>query len=299
MSVHHDLGAPSRKAQRKAKRTIRRSLRRMAPVRKAFRPSARSGSVSLPKIPLVSGGGGLSSGRLPGISLPGQIPLKSGGLNLSPGLSKGFDIDTMRNVAKSTGLRVREAQGGYSYPEIPTEVEQGIPDYYRASRGKRGLSKLPPEAGLLARKIGRYVSNLPADPDNRGTIEGTIAQVLVAAAQEAEAQGDAANARRLSTIAGQWAKRVVRGGGQAPDPDAPLPMAGMGYGGMSSEGRSLPGPWTPKSVTMTAFGSAMIYAFAKAPAREEDGVTAMRALGYGGAAALSAHVLLRVLGYGD
>lgn len=211
---------------------------------------------------------------------------------------KFLDPDVMRKFLQATGSRVRQTAGGYSYPEIPQETEQGIPDYYSASRAKRGLPKLPPEAGNLARKIGRYVANLPADPDNRGSIEGTIAQVLVASAQEAQAQGDAENASRLSQIAGQWAKLVRSQGLQAPDPDAPL--AGFDFYGADDAltTRTLPGGWTRKGATVTAAGVAAVYGMATCK-RDDDAARALRGLLFGGAAAAGAHVLLRVLGYDD
>ena len=131
----------------------------------------------------------------------------------------------------SGALTVVETEGGYTYPSIPYQLEQGIPDYYRKSRASRGLTPLPPEAGQLARRIGRYVANMPNDPDNRGSIEATIAQVLIAAAQAAEQAGDGTNAARLGEIAGLWAKRVVAAGGQAPTIalDLDKPLAGMHY----------------------------------------------------------------------
>ena len=223
---------------------------------------------------------------------------------------KFIDPSVMMKFLQATGSRVRQTAGGYSYPEIPQETEQGIPDYYSASRARRGLPKLPPEAGNLARKIGRYVANLPADPDNRGSIEGTIAQVLVAAAQEAEVQGDAENASRLSQIAGQWAKLVRSQGLQAPDPDAPLPLAGFAvgptfYGADDADDaddalttRTLPGGWTRKGATVTAAGVAAVYGMATCK-RDDDAARALRGLLFGGAAAAGAHVLLRVLGYDD
>ena len=132
----------------------------------------------------------------------------------------------------SGDLTVKETASGYTYPDIPYQLEQGIPDYYRKSRATRGLTPLPPEAGQLARRIGRFVANLPNDPDNRGSIEATIAQVLIAAAQAAEQSGDSANAARLAEIAGRWAKRVTAAGGMAPtiDPDKPLSGVHFDYG---------------------------------------------------------------------
>jgi len=201
-----------------------------------------------------------------------------------------FDADTARAFLQSTGSQVRETAGGYSYPEIPGGIEDGIPDYYSASRRKRGLPDLPAEAGQLARKIGRYVANLPSDPDNRGTIEGTIAQVLVAAAQEADAQGDAENATRLSKIAGEWAKLVRSRGMSAPDPDAPLPLAGFDYGAMGGEG-------SPSRAHMAAMvgGGAMLAVLLMRNKRK--GVAAETAK-IGAATGFAAYVLLGALGYG-
>jgi hypothetical protein len=132
----------------------------------------------------------------------------------------------------SGALSVKETAGGYTYPDIPEQLEQNIPDYYRKSRQERGLPALPDNAGRMARKIGRYVAELPDDPDNRGSIEATIAQVLVAAAQSAEQAGDGGTAQKLAEIGGLWAKKVVKAGGRAPtiDPDKPLSGVAFDYG---------------------------------------------------------------------
>lgn len=284
--------------------------------RRVFRPSSPRRFTAGGSRTLTSGGAPSVPGvRLPSVALPstpGAIrssldakiaKKKGGGLMISPEALKAslnvkrlptISPDVLRAFAGKTGSQIRETEGGYSYPEIPQETEQGIPDYYSASRSKRGLPRLPPEAGNLARKIGRYVANLPNDPDNRGSIEGTIAQVLAAASQEADAQGDAENAGRLAKIAGEWAKLIRSKGLQAPDPDAPLPLAGYDYG----DARSLPEGWSTKSVTVLAFGSGAVYGAVTCRSRD-DGRRAMRGLLFGGAAAAGAHLLLRALGYDD
>lgn len=202
--------------------------------------------------------------------------------------------------ARIQGSGVRQAAGGYAYPEIPQEVEQGIPDYYGASRAKRGLPPVPPEAGILARKIGRYVAQLPNDPDNRGSIEGTIAQVLVAASQEAASQGDEANASLLAGIAAQWAAKVRQGGMTAPDPDAPLPMAGFDFGADPAvpAPKRLPMGYPRKNVLGVAFTLGVLYGASTSKSRD-DAAKYGRGIVFGAASAAGSLLLLRVLGYSD
>jgi len=182
------------------------------------------------------GGGSTSTAQRRTLSAQAQEKLKGTKFAVRPGpaaIRAQIQSKSLRMTPGTSGaLAVKQTEGGYSYPEIPYQVEQGIPDYYRKSRAARGLPELPTEAGQLARKIGRFVANMPADPDNRGSIEATIAQVLIAAAQAAEQAGDSANAARLAEIAGLWAKRVVKAGGQAPtiDPDKPLSGVHFDYG---------------------------------------------------------------------
>ena len=184
------------------------------------------------------------------------------------------------------GLTVSETAGGYAYPEIPAAVESGIPDYYAQSRASRGLSKLPPEAGRLARQIGRYVADLPNDPDNRGSIEATIAQVLTAAAQVAAQSGDAENANRLASIAEKWAKRVVKAGGKAPTFDPDKPLSGFDYG-------------APVYAGLTRHQLAMAVAVGTGALQARRTKCLLRGSAYGAVAYLAANAVLSVLGTGD
>jgi hypothetical protein len=192
-------------------------------------------------------------GRFAGRKAPGTGPIASQIKGGTLGIKAGVSGD----------LSVRETAGGYTYPEIPAQLEQGIPDYYRKSRSSRGLPALPAASGQLARKIGRYVANMPNDPDNRGSIEATIAQVLIAAAQAAESAGDSANAARLAEIAGMWVKRVTRAGGQAPtiDPDKPLSGVHFEYGYLSAPDASVfsTGLTNHQLASMAAVGVGVVY----------------------------------------
>ena len=194
----------------------------------------------------------------------GSIPTKRTPGSRMDALRARIQARSLKIAAGASGaLAVKETAGGYTYPEIPQQVAQGIPDYYRQSRSARGLPELPPEAGQLARKIGRYVADMPNDPDNRGSIEATIAQVLVAAAQAAEQAGDGANAARLAEIAGLWAKRVVAAGGQAPtiDPDKPLSGVHFDYGYFHAPDVPVfsPGLTNHQLASVAAVGAAVMY----------------------------------------
>lgn len=197
-------------------------------------------------------------------------------------------------------LTVVQTEGGYSYPEVPAVVEQGIPDYYAASRASRGLEALPEGIGRLARKIGRHVANIPDDPDNRGSIEATIAQVLVAAAQEAEKQGDTDTAARLAKIAGRWTAKVVRAGGKPPtiDPDKPLSGFAFDYGFMGDPEQSLPGGLTTRNASIIVGGLAAIYGITTSKAKE-DPTKMLHGLACGGIAGIGALLALKALGYQD
>jgi len=191
------------------------------------------------------------------------------------------------------GVQVQQANAGYSYPEIPQQVEQGIPNYYAESRQLRGLSAIPEDAGNFARQIGRYIyDSLPSDPDRGGTVEETIANILDYAANRAHAAQDQLNADFLAKIAGKW-RQVISKKSPAINPDAPIErndnQGETGYLG------ALPAPLSsPFWLSAAAGVAAGILGSRKSKAKSRD------FLAYGVGGGLTAYlVLLAIQASGD
>jgi hypothetical protein len=189
-----------------------------------------------------------------------------------------------RGAAKGLGLNVQQAQSGYSYPEIPQQVEEGIPNYYADSRKARMLDDMPPDAGNMARSIGRYIfQSLPDDTDRGDTVEATIANVLDYAANAATRANDAQNAEFLSKVAKRW-RKVIGKRKAAIDPDAPIGET-AGLGGF------LPTGLRATKLPAVAFAAGGFAGYFLGPKKGGG----QRALGYGIVGAAAALVFLRVL----
>jgi len=196
-------------------------------------------------------------------------------------------------LAQRLGVQVQQANAGYSYPEIPQQVEQGIPNYYAESRQLRGLNAIPEDAGNFARQIGRYIyDSLPSDPDRGGTVEETIANILDYAANRAHAAQDQLNADFLAKIAGKW-RQVISKKSPAINPDAPIErndnQGETGYLG------ALPAPLSsPFWLSAAAGVAAGILGSRKSKAKSRD------FLAYGVGGGLTAYlVLLAIQASGD
>lgn len=196
-------------------------------------------------------------------------------------------------LAQRLGVQVQQANAGYSYPEIPQQVEQSVPNYYAESRQLRGLNAIPEDAGTFARQIGRYIyESLPSDPDRGRTVEETIANILDYAANRAHAAQDQLNADFLAKIAGKW-RQVISKKSPAINPDAPIErndnQGETGYLG------ALPAPLSsPFWLSAAAGVAAGILGSRKSKAKSRD------FLAYGVGGGLAAYlVLLAIQASGD
>ena len=196
-------------------------------------------------------------------------------------------------LAQRLGVQVQQANAGYSYPEIPQQVEQSIPNYYAESRQLRGLNPIPEDAGNFARQVGRYIyESLPTDPDRGRTVEETIANILDYAANRAHAAQDQVNADFLAKIAGKW-RQVISKKSPAINPDAPIErndnQGETGYLG------ALPAPLSsPFWLSAAAGMAAGILGSRKSKAKSRD------FLAYGVGGGLAAYlVLLAIRASGD
>jgi hypothetical protein len=196
-------------------------------------------------------------------------------------------------LAQRLGVQVQQTNAGYSYPEIPQQVEQSIPNYYAESRQLRGLNPIPEDAGNFARQVGRYIyESLPTDPDRGRTVEETIANVLDYAANRAHAAQDQVNADFLAKIAGKW-RQIISKKRAAINPDAPIErndnQGETGYLG------ALPAPLSsPFWLSAAAGMAAGILGSRKSKAKSRD------FLAYGVGGGLAAYlVLLAIRASGD
>ena len=201
-----------------------------------------------------------------------------------------------RRLARKLGLSIKKTQSGYSYPQIPQQVEQGIPNYYADSRKDRMLEPIPAEEATFARKIGRFIfEQLPDDPDRGNTVEETIANVLDFAANRALAADDQESADQLIKIGKKWRKAI--GKKQAAiDPDAPLDEANeeandeeMGFIGITAAALI---PKTHKKLAIASIGASIVglSVYNKGPKKGRDKRALLSLIG----TALAATVLLNV-----
>lgn len=198
-------------------------------------------------------------------------------------------------LAQRLGVQVQQANAGYSYPEIPQQVEQGIPNYYAESRQLRGLNPIPEDAGNFARQIGRYIyESLPTDPDRGRTVEETIANILDYAANRAHAAQDQLNADFLAKIAGKW-RQVISKKRAAINPDAPIERNEGDNQGETGYLGALPAPLSsPLWLSAAAGVAAGILGSRKSKAKGRDFLT------YGVGGGLAAYlVLLAIRASGD
>ena len=199
-----------------------------------------------------------------------------------------------RRLARRLGLKVQKTQSGYSYPQIPQQVEQGVPNYYAESRKERMLEDIPPEESTFARKIGRFIfEQLPDDPDRGKTVEETIANVLDFAANRALAAGDQENADQLIKIGKKWRQSIGKKEA-AIDPDAPLDEANEEDGETGFIGLlTVVKPRSHKTMAVAGLSAVIagLVAYNRAPKKKAD----RRALVAAGATALGATILLNVM----
>jgi hypothetical protein len=195
-----------------------------------------------------------------------------------------------RRLARRLGLKVQKTQSGYSYPQIPQEVEQGIPNYYAESREARMLEPIPAEESTFARKMGRFIfEQLPEDPDRGATVEETIANVLDYAANRALAAGDQENADQLIKIGKKWRQSIGKKEA-AIDPDAPI-EASDDDGETGVLGLMI-APRDHRSLSIVGFSAAIagLIAYNKAPKKGAD----KRALMWAAGTSLGVSVLLNM-----
>lgn len=202
-------------------------------------------------------------------------------------------------LARRLGLKIYKTQSGYSYPQIPQQVEQGIPNYYAESREARMLEPIPQEESTFARKMGRFIfEQLPEDPDRGETVEETIANVLDFAANRALAAGDQENADQLIKISKKWRQSIGKKEA-AIDPDAPIEANDDGDGetGVLDILRG-PANLSPRNALIAAGSAAAAYfiALKKMPYKGRDPLGQMKKAGMVSAATLfGASILLNAI----
>ena len=205
-----------------------------------------------------------------------------------------------KGTARRLGLAVKQTQSGYSYPEIPPQVENDIPNYYADSRKRRMAEELPADAGGFARSMGRYIfESLPQDPDRGATVEATIANVLDYAAHEATQAQDQTNATYLTKIASRW-RTVIGKKEAAVDPDAPLNET-AGFAGLPPAPTLLPqDPGEIKNVAVAlAFISGVLYSMHRDGLKQKNDGSVVRPLGFGMAGAVAAAFVVSKLKSSD
>lgn len=135
---------------------------------------------------------------------------RSGGSSLGGKLSAKY-LPAMATMDSFQGMGISNSPAGYSYPEIPQQVSQEIPNYYAMSRQARGLPMLPPESGNNDHEIAQYlVEKVQVDADKRRTVEETIYTILSSAAQSAGQANDQAQAQMLMSYANRWMQAIQK-----------------------------------------------------------------------------------------
>ena len=204
---------------------------------------------------------------------------------MEEGLPGAFDASGMPGFPGVSDLPGAEGAGAPAL-DAPGSQDPSFADHYLSSREGRGLPPLSQQAGQTAPQVAQYLVNTPDDPDKRDTLAMTAEHILVQAADAAAQKGDAAAADRFNAAAQRWAEED---------------NADLGFYGYYGEARTLPAGLTARNVIAIAGGLGAAYAYGKGhrKRRKDDTQTIMESVVFGGAAALGAHVLLRVLGYGD
>ena len=149
-------------------------------------------------------------GKGPLAKARGRRPSASGSPSLGGRLSEKY-LPAMASMDSFQGMPISTSPQGFSYPEIPQQVAQEVPNYYAMSRQARGLPPLPPESGNNDHEIAQFlVEKVQVDADKRRTVEETIYTILSAAAQSAGQAKDAEQARVLMGYANRWAQAIQK-----------------------------------------------------------------------------------------
>lgn len=122
------------------------------------------------------------------------------------------------------GVSALPGAEGAAQPNTTPQQNAAISTYYGQSRQARQLSPLPLSGSETPSQIAGILARMPMDADKRLTVEETTAVVLLFAAEAATAAGDAATAKNLSDLAGQWSALVQRAAQQQPAPVAQAPQ---------------------------------------------------------------------------
>jgi len=149
-------------------------------------------------------------GKGPLAKARGRRPGASGSPSLGGRLSEKY-LPAMASMDSFQGMPISTSPQGFSYPEIPQQVAQEVPNYYAMSRQARGLPPLPPESGNNDHEIAQFlVEKVQVDADKRRTVEETIYTILSAAAQSAGQAKDAEQARVLMGYANRWVQAIQK-----------------------------------------------------------------------------------------
>ena len=224
---------------------------------------------------------------------PGAAAAAAGGVAeeafMDEGLPGAFDASGMPGFPGVSDLPGAEGAGAPAL-DAPGSQDPSFADHYLSSRDARGLPPLSQQAGQTAPQVAQYLVNTPDDPDKRDTLAMTAEHILVQAADAASQKGDTAAADRFNAAAQRWAE----------EDNADLGFYGF-YGEAEEAARTLPAGLTKRNVIVIAGGLGAVYAYGKGhrKRRKDDTQTIMESVVFGGAAALGAHVLLRMLGYED
>ncbi len=272
-------GEQARRAQ--AARRRQRRLRRRGAAAGSFINRGRPASGFNRDALIQSVRGGQQRLLLP----PGSAGAGAEGGYMEEGLPGAFDASGMPGFPGVSDLPGAEGAGAPAL-DAPGSQDPSFADHYLSSREGRGLPPLSQQAGQTAPQVAQYLVNTPDDPDKRDTLAMTAEHILVQAADAAAQKGDAAAADRFNAAAQRWAEED---------------NADLGFYGYYGEARTLPEGMTSRSVIAIAGGLGAIYAYGKGhrKRRKDDTQTIVESVVFGGAAALGAHVLLRVLGYED
>lgn len=173
------------------------------------------GGQAAPGYPMPVVPGGATAGfRLPG---------GAGGYSAAQALEQQAQM-TSAMSGFPYGVSALPGAEGAAQPNTTQQQNAAISTYYGQSRQTRQLSPLPLSGSETPSQIAGILSRMPMDADKRLTVEETTAVVLLFAAEAATAAGDAATAKNLSDLAGQWSALVQRAAQQQPAPVAQAPQ---------------------------------------------------------------------------